>query len=71
MVDWSYRLLRPADRRLLGALSVFGGDFDLEAAEHVAGPVAVGSVALALARLVDSSLVAASETGTARPTGCS
>jgi predicted ATPase/DNA-binding SARP family transcriptional activator len=63
VVDWSYGLLGPADRRLLGALSVFGGDFDLEAAEHVADPVAVGSVALALARLVESSLVAASETG--------
>ena len=63
VVDWSYGLLGPADRRLLGALSVFGGDFDLEAAEYVADPFAVGSVALALARLVESSLVAASETG--------
>jgi predicted ATPase len=63
VVDWSYGLLGPADRQLLGALSVFGADFDLEAAEHVADPAAVGSVALALARLVESSLVAASETG--------
>jgi predicted ATPase/DNA-binding SARP family transcriptional activator len=63
VVEWSYGLLGPADRRLLGALSVFGGDFDLEAAEHVADPVAVGSGALALARLVESSLVAASVTG--------
>jgi len=62
VVDWSYGLLDPAERRLLGALSVFGADFDLEAAEHVAAPVAVGSVALALARLVESSLVATRET---------
>jgi predicted ATPase/DNA-binding SARP family transcriptional activator len=62
VVGWSYGLLGPAERRLLGALSVFGGDFDIEAAEHVADPAAVGSVALALARLVDSSLVAARET---------
>ena len=64
VVDWSYGLLDPAERRLLAVLSVFGADFDLEAAEQVAGPVAIGSVALALAlaRLVESSLVAARET---------
>jgi predicted ATPase/DNA-binding SARP family transcriptional activator len=61
VVEWSYGLLGPADRRLLGALSVFAGDFDLHAAEHVADRDAVGSVALALARLVDSSLVATRE----------
>jgi predicted ATPase/DNA-binding SARP family transcriptional activator/tetratricopeptide (TPR) repeat protein len=63
VVDWSYALLGPAERRLLAVLSVFGSDFDLEAAEQVAGPGAVGSVALSLAGLVDSSLVAAHDTG--------
>src|ERR1022692_1442242 len=63
VVDWSYGLLDPAERRLLAVLSVFAGDFDLETAEQVADPVAIGSVALALARLVESSLVAARETG--------
>ena len=62
VVDWSYGLLDPAERRLLAVLSVFGADFDLEAAEQVAGPAAIGSVALALARLVESSLVTPRET---------
>jgi predicted ATPase/DNA-binding SARP family transcriptional activator len=63
VVDWSYRLLGPAERQLLEVLSVFGADFDLEAVEQVAGPDGTGSVALALAGLVDSSLVAARDTG--------
>jgi predicted ATPase/DNA-binding SARP family transcriptional activator len=63
VIDWSYRLLAPAERQLLSVLSVFGGGFDLETAEQVAGPIVVGSVPLALARLTDSSLVAASQDG--------
>src|ERR1035441_11066396 len=61
VVDWSYGLLEPPETRLLAVLSVFGADFDLEAAEQVAGPVAIGSVAPALAPapVVESSLGAA------------
>jgi predicted ATPase/DNA-binding SARP family transcriptional activator len=63
VVDWSYGLLGPAERQLLAVLSVFGADFDLEAAEQVAGPGVTASVALTLAGLVDSSLVTARDTG--------
>jgi len=66
VVTWSYGLLEPAARRLLAVLSIFHGDFDLDAAEQVAGPLigppgepsGTGSIASALAQLVDSSLVA-------------
>lgn len=75
VVAWSYGLLGPTARRLLGVLSVFHGDFDLDAAERVAGQVdaqlagqpgessGAGSVASALAQLADSSLVAYREDG--------
>jgi predicted ATPase len=62
VIDWSYGLLGPAEGRLLDALSVFSGDFDLDAAEQLGDPAAAGSVALALTRLVDSSLVTSRET---------
>lgn len=35
LVDWSYELLAPAERVVLGRLSVFAGGFDLAAAEAV------------------------------------
>lgn len=63
VVDWSYRLLAPAERQLLNILAIFGADFDLDAAEQVAGPVIEGSVPLALASLADASLVAAHHDG--------
>jgi predicted ATPase len=37
LVDWSYDLLSPAERRLFRRLSVFAGGWSLEAAEAVAG----------------------------------
>jgi predicted ATPase/DNA-binding SARP family transcriptional activator len=71
VVAWSYGLLSPTARRLLATLSVFHGDFDLDAAEQVAGhlaelltgPPGESSAASALAQLVDSSLVAYHEAG--------
>jgi predicted ATPase/DNA-binding CsgD family transcriptional regulator len=52
-VQWSYRLLDEAERRVFRALSVFPGPFTLEGAEAVAGAGA-GSAVL---RLVDCSLL--------------
>ena len=52
-VDWSYRLLDEAERRVFRQVSVFVGPFTLEAAEAVAGQGA-GPV---VARLVDCSLL--------------
>lgn len=55
-VDWSCRLLQPAERRLFERLSMFVGGFDLEAAQAVApGEDVLGG----LASLVDHSLVLA------------
>ena len=51
-LDWSFALLDDAERALFAVLSVFAGDFDIDAAE------AVGGEALdVLGRLVDKSLV--------------
>jgi predicted ATPase/DNA-binding SARP family transcriptional activator len=55
-VDWSYRLLVPAERRLLARLSVFRGGFILEAVDHVCGS-GNGDMLPVLAALVDRSLV--------------
>lgn len=59
VIAWSYGLLGPEQRRLLAALSVFAGDFDLDAAEQVAGRPGAEPVADGLARLVEASLVSA------------
>ncbi|MDN5852171.1 MAG: hypothetical protein L0K86_04850 [Actinomycetia bacterium] len=61
VVDWSYRLLEPQDRRLFAALSVFDGGFDLAAAEQVSGRLGGRQAAVGLARLLDASLVSAHE----------
>jgi predicted ATPase len=63
VVSWSYDLLDEPSRRLLAALAVFDGEFDLDAAEHVGAAVVGRPVSLLLARLVDASLVAAGGTG--------
>jgi predicted ATPase/DNA-binding CsgD family transcriptional regulator len=52
-VEWSYRLLDEAERRVFRQISVFAGSFTLAAAEAVAGP----GVAPVVARLVDCSLL--------------
>lgn len=57
VVAWSHDLLDPAAQRVLIAVSVFQGDFDVDAAEAVAGGVVDEPVALLLAGLVDASLV--------------
>ncbi len=58
VVAWSHALLGPAEQRLLAVVSVFAGDFDLAAAESVAGPVGSAPVAACIGRLVDASLIA-------------
>ena len=44
MVDWSYELLKDAERLLFNTLSVFSGGFALEAAVAVAGTVRHGRI---------------------------
>lgn len=58
-IDWSYMLLNAEEQVLLDRLSVFAGDFSLEAAEAV-GPgdeLAAGDLLDRLGALVDKSLV--------------
>jgi len=59
-IDWSYDLCSPAEQRLWAALSVFPGDFGLDAAEQVCGEDAE-----VLARLTEKS-IASYEPGTGR-----
>jgi predicted ATPase/DNA-binding SARP family transcriptional activator len=55
-IDWSFRTLDPAERRLLCRISVFPGGVDLATAERLgAGPGAVP--ARDVARLVDTSML--------------
>lgn len=58
-LDWSYDLLESAERTLLDRLSVFGGSFDLDAAEQIcsADPLDPYDVIDLMASLVDKSLV--------------
>jgi len=68
-IDWSYDLLTATERELLRRLSVFSGDFSLEAAERVCAgdPIGEHDVLDLLTELVDKSLVAMQEkTGVAR-----
>lgn len=60
-LDWSFRLLDDADRRMLGWLTVFRGPTDLEAVEHVLGPLQDASVSASLESLVDKSLIQGTE----------
>ena len=60
-IDWSYRLLTPAERRVFERLGVFVGGASLEAAEAVCADdhLAAQAVLPTLAALVDKSLVVA------------
>ncbi len=60
-VDWSFDLLRPAEREAMRRLSVFAGGFELEAAEAIcaADEIDVIDVLDLLGSLVDKSLVLA------------
>lgn len=53
-IDWSYALLSPSQRRLLGRLALFSGGWTLDAAERVCGP---GDVLADLTMLLENSLV--------------
>ena len=57
VVEWSVGLLGEPGQRLLAALSVFRGEFDLDAAVAVGSVVLAEPVAVVLGRLVDTSLV--------------
>lgn len=61
VVDWSWDLLDEAERTVLSEVSVFAGDWDLEAAEAVC----TGPVADVLGALVDKSLIIAAPGGRA------
>ncbi|MEU1622818.1 regulator [Streptomyces sp. NPDC005722] len=58
-IGWSHELCTPHERLLWARLSVFAGDFDLEAAEYVCagGEVSSEAVVDLLADLVDKSVV--------------
>jgi predicted ATPase/ATP/maltotriose-dependent transcriptional regulator MalT len=56
MVDWSYHLLRPAERRCFDAVALFEATFSWEAAEAIACPADENAHAL-LDSLVSKSLV--------------
>jgi predicted ATPase/DNA-binding CsgD family transcriptional regulator len=58
-VEWSYRLLDEAGRRVFRAVSVFPGPFTLQAAEAVAGP----GTGPAVLHLVDCSLLVPPQAG--------
>jgi predicted ATPase len=59
MLDWSYEHLRESERLVFRRLSVFGGEFTLEAAHTVLAEEAAWSTELALASLIAKSLVVA------------
>ncbi|MHA6803957.1 BTAD domain-containing putative transcriptional regulator [Salinifilum ghardaiensis] len=68
MIDWSWELLDEGERAVLRRLSAHGGDCALDSAEAVCAgeDVPSGQVAGVLARLVDRSLVAVSDTAGGR-----
>jgi predicted ATPase/DNA-binding SARP family transcriptional activator len=66
-IDWSYDLLGPDERDLLGALSVFAGGFTLDAVTAICLQGDAARAEDLVSKLVESSLVVAgSEDGTTR-----
>jgi predicted ATPase/DNA-binding CsgD family transcriptional regulator len=66
-LDWSYALLDQADQAVLRRISVFAAPFTAGAAEAVCAgwpPAESGSIAAALARLADQSLLVTAADGT-------
>jgi predicted ATPase/DNA-binding CsgD family transcriptional regulator len=64
-VGWSHDLCTPTEQRLWARLSVFPGDFDLEAAEHVCAgdTLAADTLFDTLGRLVEKSIVLCEQDG--------
>ncbi len=60
-IGWSYELCEPAERLLWARLSVFEGDFELDAARYVCeeGPLSGADVAALISGLVDKSILVA------------
>ncbi|RVW02765.1 ATP-binding protein [Rhodococcus xishaensis] len=58
-VDWSYELCTPDERRLWSWLSVFSGEFELDAVEGVSADVVSGDVQTLVGSLVDKSILVA------------
>jgi non-specific serine/threonine protein kinase len=64
-IGWSYELCSPAERLLWTRLSVFAGEFGLDAVERVCsgGELATGDIIDTLIGLVDKSIVLRADTG--------
>ncbi len=59
VIDWSYELLSDEAKVVFQRLSIFGGSWSLEAAEHVCGfdPVSPDRILTAVVNLVEASLL--------------
>jgi predicted ATPase/class 3 adenylate cyclase len=62
-IDWSHDHLSPDERRLFARVSVFAGEWSLEAADAVCGPGLDSDFLEGLSGLVDASLVRRREPG--------
>ncbi|RVW06076.1 ATP-binding protein [Rhodococcus spongiicola] len=62
-VDWSYELCTPQERRLWSWLSVFSGEFELDAVEGVCADAVSGDTLGLVGSLVDKSILIAERSG--------